>query len=76
VFDELSSESPAAGVGAGGCNRTPLTHSVKEVAMSTEAVLMAGQMAIQTSKLMRREEVAEGTMAFHLAIAKNHDLAQ
>lgn len=33
--------------------------------MATEAVLMAGQMAEQTSKLMRREEVAEGTMAFH-----------
>jgi ferredoxin-NADP reductase len=33
--------------------------------MATEAVLMAGQMAGQTSKLMRREEVAEGTMAFH-----------
>ncbi|SRR5712692_5529707 len=29
--------------------------------MATEAVLMVGQ----TSKLMRREEVAEGTMAFH-----------
>jgi ferredoxin-NADP reductase len=33
--------------------------------MATEAVLMAGQMADHTSKLMRREEVAEGTMAFH-----------
>jgi ferredoxin-NADP reductase len=33
--------------------------------MATEAVLMAGQMPGQTSKLMRREEVAEGTMAFH-----------
>ena len=33
--------------------------------MATEAVLMAGQMASQTSKLMHREEVAEGTMAFH-----------
>ena len=33
--------------------------------MATEPVLMAGQMAGQTSKLMRREEVAEGTMAFH-----------
>ena len=33
--------------------------------MATEAVLTAGQMAGQTSKLMRREEVAEGTMAFH-----------
>jgi ferredoxin-NADP reductase len=31
------------------------------VAMATEAVLIVGQ----TSKLMRREEVAEGTMAFH-----------
>ena len=29
--------------------------------MATEAVLMAGQ----TSKLTRREEVAEGTMAFY-----------
>ena len=29
--------------------------------MATEAVQMVGQ----TSKLMRREEVAEGTMAFH-----------
>jgi hypothetical protein len=29
--------------------------------MATEAVLMVDQ----TSKLMRREEVAEGTMAFH-----------
>ena len=29
--------------------------------MSTEAVLMADQ----KSKLIRREEVAEGTMAFH-----------
>jgi len=37
----------------------------KEGAMATEAVLMAGQMASQTSKLVRREEVAEGTMAFH-----------
>ena len=33
--------------------------------MATEAVLMAGQMASQTSKLVRREEVAEDTMAFH-----------
>jgi ferredoxin-NADP reductase len=33
--------------------------------MATEAVLTAGQMASQTSKLVRREEVAEGTMAFH-----------
>jgi ferredoxin-NADP reductase len=33
--------------------------------MPTEAVLIADQMAGQTSKLMRREEVAEGTMAFH-----------
>jgi ferredoxin-NADP reductase len=33
--------------------------------MATEAVLMAGQMADHTSKLTRREEVAEGTMAFH-----------
>jgi ferredoxin-NADP reductase len=33
--------------------------------MATAAVLMAGQMASQTSKLVRREEVAEGTMAFH-----------
>ena len=32
--------------------------------MATEAV-MAAQMASQTSKLVRREEVAEGTMAFH-----------
>jgi hypothetical protein len=32
--------------------------------MATEAV-MAAQMATQTSKLVRREEVAEGTMAFH-----------
>jgi ferredoxin-NADP reductase len=37
----------------------------KEVAMATEAVLPAGQMASQRSKLLRREEVAEGTMAFH-----------
>src|ERR1017187_4305818 len=54
-------ERPSAGVGAGGCNRTPFTHSVKEVAMATEAVVMPGQ----TSKLLRREEVAEGTIAFH-----------
>ena len=33
--------------------------------MATDAVLTAGQMASQTSKLIRREEVAEGTMAFH-----------
>ena len=33
--------------------------------MATEAVLTAVQMASQTSKLLRREEVAEGTMAFH-----------
>ena len=33
--------------------------------MATEAVLTAGQMASQMSKLLRREEVAEGTMAFH-----------
>jgi ferredoxin-NADP reductase len=33
--------------------------------MATEAVVIAGQMAGQTSKLMRREEVAEGTVAFH-----------
>ena len=33
--------------------------------MATEAVLMAGQMANQTSKLLRREEVAEGTITFH-----------
>jgi hypothetical protein len=32
--------------------------------MATEAV-MAAQMASQTSKLLRREEVAEGTIAFH-----------
>jgi hypothetical protein len=33
--------------------------------MANEAVLITSQMAGQTSKLMRREEVAEGTMAFH-----------
>jgi NAD(P)H-flavin reductase len=33
--------------------------------MATEAVLTAVQMASQTSKLIRREEVAEGTIAFH-----------
>ena len=33
--------------------------------MATEGAVMAGQMASQTSKLVRREEVAEGTMAFH-----------
>jgi len=33
--------------------------------MATEAVLTAGQMASETSKLVHREEVAEGTMAFH-----------
>src|SRR5579863_2814134 len=33
---------------------------VKEVAMATNVALVAGQ-----AKLMRREEVAEGTMAFH-----------
>ena len=33
--------------------------------MVTEAVLTAVRMASQTSKLLRREEVAEGTMAFH-----------
>jgi ferredoxin-NADP reductase len=32
-----------------------------KVTMATNAALVAGQ----TSKLMRREEVAEGTMAFH-----------
>jgi ferredoxin-NADP reductase len=32
--------------------------------VATEAVLTAGQMASQTSKLVRREEVPEGTMAF------------
>ena len=32
--------------------------------MATETV-MAAQMACQTSKLLRREEVAEGTIAFH-----------
>src|ERR1017187_1240935 len=35
--------------------------AVKEVAMATEAVLTADQ----KSKLIRREEVAEGTIAFH-----------
>jgi ferredoxin-NADP reductase len=34
---------------------------IKEVAMATNAVLVAGL----TCRLMRREEVAEGTMAFH-----------
>ena len=33
--------------------------------MATEAVLTASQMASQTSTLVSREEVAEGTMAFH-----------
>jgi hypothetical protein len=33
--------------------------------MATEAVLMAGQMASQTSKLVGGEEVAEGTMVFY-----------
>ena len=33
--------------------------------MATEAAVMPGQMASQTSKLIRREEVAEGTMAFY-----------
>ena len=33
--------------------------------MATEAVVIEGQMAGQTSKLIGREEVAEGTMAFH-----------
>jgi ferredoxin-NADP reductase len=33
--------------------------------MATETVLIAGQMAGQTSELIRREEVAQGTMAFH-----------
>jgi len=33
--------------------------------MATEAVLIAGQMTGLSSKLMRREEVAKGTMAFH-----------
>ena len=33
--------------------------------MGTEAVPITSQMAGQTSKLKRREEVAEGTMAFH-----------
>jgi len=33
--------------------------------MATEAVLIAGQMASQTSKLVRREQVAEDTMAFY-----------
>jgi ferredoxin-NADP reductase len=33
--------------------------------MATEAVVIAGQMAGQTSKLMRREEVVEDTIAFH-----------
>ena len=47
------------------CNRTPFIHSLKEVAMAIQAVVMADQMASQTFKLVRREEVAEGTMAFH-----------
>src|ERR1700737_4229352 len=64
---ELLSKGPVAGVGDCGCSRTPILHSIKEVAMATEALLNAGQMAGQTSKLMRREEVAEGTMAFHFA---------
>jgi len=33
--------------------------------VATEAVLTASQMASQTSKLLCREEAAEGTMAFH-----------
>jgi ferredoxin-NADP reductase len=33
--------------------------------VATEAVLTAGQLASQTSKLVRCEEVTEGTMAFH-----------
>src|ERR1700688_1019187 len=33
--------------------------------MATGTVLIAGQMAGQTFELIRREEVAEGTMAFH-----------
>jgi hypothetical protein len=42
----------------GRCNRTGFTHSIGEVAMATEAALMADQ----KSKLIRREEVAEGTI--------------
>lgn len=59
----MNPPSPAAGVWADGCNRTPSAHSVKEVVTRTEAVLMARQMADHTSKLMCREGVAEGTMA-------------
>ena len=55
----MNPPSPAAGVWADGCNRTPSAHSVKEVVTTTEAVLMARQMADHTSKLMCREEVAE-----------------
>jgi len=33
--------------------------------MHTEAAVLTGEMISRTSKLMRREEVAEGTMAFH-----------
>ena len=33
--------------------------------MATGAVVVIGQMAGRTSKLIRRVEVAEGTMAFH-----------
>jgi hypothetical protein len=32
--------------------------------MYTEAAVLTGEMVSRTSKLMRREEVAEGTMAF------------
>ena len=50
------------GWGLRGCNHRRFTHFVKEVSMATNTVLTAGQ----ASKLIRaREEVAEGTMAFH-----------
>jgi hypothetical protein len=31
------------------CNRTPFIHSLKEVAMATEAVVMAGSRDLDTS---------------------------
>src|ERR1700688_3842749 len=59
------SESLLQELGLGGCTRSLFIRCVEEVAMATETVLIAGQMAGQTSELIRREEVAEGTMAFH-----------
>ena len=59
VFHESLSKERAARVGAVTADH--LFTPFKEVAMANEAAVMA----TLTSKLVRREEVAEGTMAFH-----------